>query len=72
MRPPRPGHGPRAGLPVRPGGCHGGLIIAARFSGDLDDALQLARQATQIPDIPGRATRACGRLLAGVLAEAGT
>ena len=49
----------------------GGLIIAARFSGDLDDALQLARQATQIPDIPGRATRACGRLLAGVLAEAG-
>jgi predicted ATPase/DNA-binding CsgD family transcriptional regulator len=49
----------------------GAVIIAARFAGDLDDALQLARQATQIPDIPGRATRACGRLLAEVLAEAG-
>ena len=47
----------------------GGLVIAARFAGDLDDALQLARQATQIPDIPGRATRASGRLLAEVLAE---
>jgi predicted ATPase/DNA-binding CsgD family transcriptional regulator len=49
----------------------GGLIIAARFAGDLDDALQLARQAAQIPDIPGRAARACGRLLAEMLAEAG-
>jgi hypothetical protein len=49
----------------------GGLIIAARFADDLAGALQLARQATQIPDIPGRATRACGRLLAEVLAEAG-
>ena len=33
--------------------------------------MQLARQAAQIPDIPGRAARACGRLLAEVLAEAG-
>ena len=33
--------------------------------------LQLARQAAQIPDIPGTAARACGYLLAEVLAEAG-
>lgn len=49
----------------------GGLIITARFAGDLDGALQLATQAIQIPDMPGRAARACGRLLAGVLADAG-
>jgi DNA-binding CsgD family transcriptional regulator len=41
-----------------------GLIIAARFAGDLADALQLARQAAQIPDIPGRTARASGRRLA--------
>ena len=48
-----------------------GLVIAACYAGDLDDAAQLARQARQIPDIPGTAARACGYLLAGVLAEAG-
>ena len=48
-----------------------GLIIAAVYAGHLDEAAQLARQGAQIPDIPGRAPRACGYLLAGVLAEAG-
>ena len=48
-----------------------GLVIAAWYAGDLDDAAQLARQGGQIPDIPGTAARMCGYLLAGVLAEAG-
>ena len=48
-----------------------GLVIAAWYGGDLDDAAQLARQAVQIPDIPGTAVRVCGYLLAGALAEAG-
>ena len=48
-----------------------GLVIAAWYDGDLDDAVQLARQAGQIPDIPGTAARLCGYLLAGALAEAG-
>jgi hypothetical protein len=47
------------------------LAIAALYAGDLDDAAQLARQAMQIPDIPGSASRVCGYLLAGALAEAG-
>ena len=47
-----------------------GLVIAASYVGDLDDAVQLARQAMQIPDIPGTAYRASGYLLAGVLTEA--
>ena len=47
------------------------MAIAARYAGDLDDAVQLARQAGQIPDIPGTAARICGCLLAAVLAEAG-
>ena len=45
--------------------------MAAWYAGDLDDAAQLARQAGQIPDIPGTAARACGFLLAAMLAEAG-
>ena len=48
-----------------------GLVIAAWYDGDLDDAVQLARQAGQIPDIPGTAARLCGYLLAGALADAG-
>ena len=48
-----------------------GLVIAALYAGDLDDAVQLARQAGQIPDIPGTAARMCGYLLAAALAEAG-
>jgi tetratricopeptide (TPR) repeat protein len=48
-----------------------GLVIAALYAGDLDDAAQLARQGSQIPDIPRGAARVCGYLLAGVLAEAG-
>ena len=48
-----------------------GLVIAARYAGDLDDAVQLARQAGQIPDIPGTAARMCGHLLAAALEEAG-
>jgi predicted ATPase/DNA-binding CsgD family transcriptional regulator len=47
------------------------LAIAAYHAADLDDALRLVRQATQIPGIPGFATRAGGDLLTGVLAEAG-
>jgi DNA-binding CsgD family transcriptional regulator len=48
-----------------------GLVIAAMYAGDLDDAVQLARQAGQIPDIPGTAARMCGCLMAEALAEAG-
>ena len=49
-----------------------GLVIAALYAGDLDDAVQLARQAGQIPDIPGTAARICSHVLAGALAGAGT
>jgi len=48
-----------------------GLVIAALYAGNLDDAVQLARQAGQIPDIPGTAARMCGHLLAAALAGAG-
>ena len=48
-----------------------GLVIAAWYDGDLDDAVQLARQAGQIPHIPGTAARVCGYLLATALADAG-
>ena len=48
-----------------------GLVIAALYAGDLDDAVQLARQAGQIPDIPGTTARMCGHLLAAALEEAG-
>ena len=48
-----------------------GLVIAAQYAGDLDDATQLARQGAQIPDIPRWFARMCGYLLAGVLAQAG-
>jgi DNA-binding CsgD family transcriptional regulator/tetratricopeptide (TPR) repeat protein len=47
------------------------LAIAAAAVGDLDDALRLVRQATQIPGISGADTRHGGYLLAGFLAEAG-
>ena len=47
------------------------LAIAAWSAGDFDGAAQLARQAGQIPDIPGVAARVSGYLLAGALAEAG-
>ena len=47
------------------------LAIAAWNAGDLDDALQLVRQAGQIPDIPAKIARERGFLLAGVLADAG-
>jgi tetratricopeptide (TPR) repeat protein len=47
------------------------LVLAALYAGDLDQAAQLARQARQIPDIPGTAGRLCGFLLAATLAEAG-
>ena len=48
-----------------------GLVIGASYAGNLDEAVQLARQARQIPDIPGTAYRVRGYLLAEVLAEAG-
>ena len=47
------------------------LAIAAWFAGDLDEAARLARQAGQIPDIPPKAARECGYLLASVLTDAG-
>jgi non-specific serine/threonine protein kinase len=60
-------------LGYRPGQVHAttSLVIVARYAGDLDDAVQLARQAGQIPDIPGTAARMCGHLLAAALEEAG-
>jgi non-specific serine/threonine protein kinase len=48
-----------------------GLVIGAFRGGDLDEAVQLARQGMQIPDIPGTELRERGYLLAGALAEAG-
>jgi DNA-binding CsgD family transcriptional regulator len=47
------------------------LAIAASHAGDLGDAVQLVRQAGQIPGIPRLAARVCGYLLADLLAEAG-
>src|SRR4029077_16038368 len=47
------------------------LVLAALYAGDLDEAARLARQAGQIPDVPGTAGRLCGFLLAATLAEAG-
>ena len=42
------------------------------YAGDLDGAVQLARQAEQIPaDIPGQIARACSILLTHVLTAAG-
>jgi predicted ATPase/DNA-binding CsgD family transcriptional regulator len=48
-----------------------GLVIAASYDGDLDDAARLARQAMQIPDVPGTGYRVSGYLLAAMLTEAG-
>ena len=48
-----------------------GLVIGAMYDGDLDEAVQLARQSMQIPDIPGTGLRCHGYLLAGALAAAG-
>jgi len=48
-----------------------GLVIGAVYEGHLDEAAELARQAGQIPDIPGGTARVCGYLLAGALAAAG-
>ena len=48
-----------------------GLAITASYAGDLDEAARLARQASQIPDIPRGFARICGYLLAEVLAQAG-
>jgi predicted ATPase/DNA-binding CsgD family transcriptional regulator len=59
------------GYPFGQGRATACLVLAALYAGDLDEAAQLARQAGQIPDIPGTAARLCGFLLAGVLAEAG-
>ena len=47
------------------------LAIAAWYAGDLADAVQLARQAGQIPDTPRVAARVCCCQLAAFLAEAG-
>jgi len=47
------------------------LVLAALYAGDLDEAVHLARQAGQIPDVPGTAGRLCGFLLAAALAEQG-
>jgi DNA-binding CsgD family transcriptional regulator len=47
------------------------LVRAARCAGDRDDAVQLARQAGQIPDVPAKTAREREILLAGALADAG-
>jgi non-specific serine/threonine protein kinase len=47
------------------------LAIAASHAGNPGDAVQLARQAGQIPGIPRMAARICGFMLASFLAEAG-
>ena len=47
------------------------LIIAALSAADPEEAVRLARQAGQIPDMPGIAARARGYLLAAALAETG-
>jgi non-specific serine/threonine protein kinase len=47
------------------------LAITASYTGHPGDAVQLARQAGEIPGIPRPAARVCGYLLAGFLAEAG-
>jgi predicted ATPase/DNA-binding CsgD family transcriptional regulator len=47
------------------------LVLAALYAGEVDEAAQLARQAEQVPDVPGTAGRLCGFLLAAALAEAG-
>jgi predicted ATPase/DNA-binding CsgD family transcriptional regulator len=47
------------------------LVIGAFRGGDLDEAVRLARQGMQIPDISGTELRERGYLLAGALAEAG-
>jgi DNA-binding CsgD family transcriptional regulator len=59
------------GYPFGQGRATACLVLAASYAGDLDGAVQLARQAGQIPDIPGTAARLCGFLLAVTLAEAG-
>jgi non-specific serine/threonine protein kinase len=46
------------------------LALAALYAGEVDEAAQLARQAGQIPDVPGTAGRLCGFLLAAALTEA--
>jgi DNA-binding CsgD family transcriptional regulator len=47
------------------------LAIAVSYAGDPGDAVQLARQAGQIPGIPRLTARMCGQLLAAFLGEAG-
>ena len=47
------------------------LVLTALYAGDLDEAAQLARQAGQIPEIPGKDARLCSFLLAATLAETG-
>jgi predicted ATPase/DNA-binding CsgD family transcriptional regulator len=59
------------GYPLGQARAMDGLIIGAEYDGRLDEAAQLARQSAQIPDIPGKALRVRGYLLAGVLAAVG-
>jgi predicted ATPase/DNA-binding CsgD family transcriptional regulator len=47
------------------------LAIAASYTGNPGDAVQLARQAGQIPGIPRPAARVCGYLLGAFLVAAG-
>jgi DNA-binding CsgD family transcriptional regulator len=47
------------------------LSRAASCSGDLDEAVLLARQAGQIPDMPAKAARVRGYELAAALADSG-
>jgi DNA-binding CsgD family transcriptional regulator len=59
------------GYPAGEAHALGQLSIAAARSGERDDAVHLARQATQVPDVPGWVARGESSLLAGMLTEAG-
>jgi predicted ATPase/class 3 adenylate cyclase/DNA-binding CsgD family transcriptional regulator len=59
------------GYPVGQSMALADLSIATGYAGDILGAVQLARQARQIPDLPGWQARKLSQLLSGWLAEAG-
>ena len=70
--PPLAGPGRELGYPAGEALALADLALAAFYAGDLGSALQLARQAEQIPaDIPGWITRLCSNILTSVLTAAG-
>jgi DNA-binding CsgD family transcriptional regulator len=59
------------GYPFAQAHATNGLAMAASYAGNPGDAVQLARQAGQIPGIPRIAARISGYMLAAFLGEAG-